>query len=181
MKITPTTKNTNKPAFNGHIVIEMKRLKKEIRPEFINQVRTEIGEGLISMPYKYKKQIVQNECFVGFAKLTEDSPIDEVIIATNMEDYWNKTGESKAKVNQVNNVIYNKISSILAKLGIGDSFERAFIINDERGLTGEIRKNGKELEVILDNHDFLSVHKFKEEKGKFNYDYELQVYDDYDY
>jgi len=181
MKIASTQRNTNKPAFHGHIIIEMDKLGKKISPEFIDKVKIEIGEGLISMPFKYRKQIIQNDCFVGFARVTENSAVHEVVIATGHEDFWNRTGKTKAKIKQVDNLILNKVFSILTKLGFSDRYQRAFIVEYESGFTGEIIKKEKELELVLDKRDFWSIHKFKEENDKFSYDYEMQVYDDYYY
>jgi len=179
MKITQTQNNSNKPAFNGHIVVELDKLDKKIHLEFINRIKTEIGEGFISMPFKYQKKIIQNDCFVGFAKITENSPVYEVVIATGPDDFCNRTGKTKAKINQVDNVILNKVFSILTKLGLDDQYQRAFAVESEHGFTGDIIKKENGLELVLDKRDFWSIHKFKEEKGVYSYDYEIQAYDDY--
>ena len=180
MKITPTqNKNTNKPSFNGHIVVELKRLPAEMQPKVLSEVERRIGKGIVQMPYEYYNKTVQNDCFVGFNADWYNRPIDEIVIATGEEESWSKKAVAKRK--QVDNVILMKLNSILYRLGMKDPFERSLFIDYERGATGEIEKEKNKIYLTLNKHEFRETHEYEEENGKFNYLGALRSdYDDFD-
>ena len=136
------TNNTQAPAFNGAIFVDLATLDKKRAMPIIADFKRELGQGLMNKTFQIGRKKYNQDVFVGYNRAVSFNANDYpygVLVATGDDLGWGSN--VFAKIAAIDNPINATINKILKKYNVLNNPTVGVVKSSPNDISGFIRKD----------------------------------------